>query len=159
MAERRNITGVTPDVTTLGKVIGGGFPLAAIVGRRDIMAHFDKSDVGADKWLMQLGTLSGNPIAAAAGLKSLEILNREGAYDHLLGLGDRVSQMIRDALGKTVCRSILSGIQPYSRLCSTRFSHWIIAWFKTGMRRRPKHGMTHCAPMASSNHPVKPIQV
>ncbi|NCV11514.1 MAG: aminotransferase class III-fold pyridoxal phosphate-dependent enzyme [Rhodobacteraceae bacterium] len=59
--------GVTPDVTTLGKVIGGGFPLAAIVGRRDIMAHFDKSDVGADKWLMQLG----------------------------------VSQMIRDALGKT----------------------------------------------------------
>jgi glutamate-1-semialdehyde 2,1-aminomutase len=93
--------GVTPDVTTLGKVIGGGFPLAAIVGRRDIMAHFDKSDVGADKWLMQLGTLSGNPIAAAAGLKSLEILNRKGAYDHLLGLGDRVSQMIRDALGKT----------------------------------------------------------
>jgi len=93
--------GVTPDVTTLGKVIGGGFPLAAIVGRRDIMAHFDKSDVGADKWLMQLGTLSGNPIAAAAGLKSLEILNREGAYDHLLGLGNRVSQMIRDALGKT----------------------------------------------------------
>ncbi len=93
--------GVTPDVTTLGKVIGGGFPLAAIVGRRDIMAHFDKSDVGADKWLMQLGTLSGNPIAAAAGLKSLEILNREGAYDHLLGLGNRVCQMIRDALGKT----------------------------------------------------------
>ena len=59
------------------------------------MAHFDKSDVGADKWLMQLGTLSGNPVAAAAGLKSLEILNRKGAYDHLLGLGKRVSQMIR----------------------------------------------------------------
>ena len=61
MAGRRNI-GVTPDVTTLGKVIGGGFPLAAIVGRRDIMAHFDKSDVGADKWLMQLGTLSVTPL-------------------------------------------------------------------------------------------------
>ena len=44
--------GVTPDVTTLGKVIGGGFQLAAIVGSRDIMAHFDKSNVGADKWLM-----------------------------------------------------------------------------------------------------------
>ena len=60
--------------------------MAAIVGRRDIMAHFDKSDVGADKWLMQLGRYR-DPIAAAAGLKSLEILNREGAYDHLLGLG------------------------------------------------------------------------
>ncbi len=90
--------GVTPDITTLGKVIGGGFPLAAIVGSRDIMAHFDKSDVGADKWLMQLGTLSGNPVAAAAGLKSLEILRREGAYDHLLGLGNRIRQMITDAL-------------------------------------------------------------
>ena len=93
--------GVTPDITTLGKVIGGGFPLAAIVGSRDIMAHFDKSDVGADKWLMQLGTLSGNPVAAAAGLKSLEILRREGAYDHLLGLGNRIRQMITDALAHT----------------------------------------------------------
>jgi len=93
--------GVTPDVTTLGKVIGGGFPLAAIVGRRDIMAHFDKSDVGADKWLMQLGTLSGNPIAAAAGLKSLEILRRKGAYQNFISIGETVSKMMEDALGQT----------------------------------------------------------
>lgn len=93
--------GVTPDVTTLGKVIGGGFPLAAIVGSRDIMAHFDKSDVGADKWLMQLGTLSGNPIAAAAGLKSLEILRRKGAYQNFIGIGETVSKMMEDALGQT----------------------------------------------------------
>jgi len=93
--------GVTPDVTTLGKVIGGGFPLAAIVGRRDIMAHFDKSDVGADKWLMQLGTLSGNPIAAAAGLKSLEILRRKGAYQRFISIGETVSQMIENALDQT----------------------------------------------------------
>ena len=59
--------GVTPDIATLGKVIGGGFPLAAIVGRADIMAHFDKAAVGAEGWLMQLGTLSGNPVAAVAG--------------------------------------------------------------------------------------------
>ena len=152
--------GVTPDVTTLGKVIGGGFPLAAIVGRRDIMAHFDKSDVGADKWLMQLGTLSGNPIAAAAGLKSLEILNREGAYDHLLGLGNRVSQMIRDALGKTgvpfpYCRAsnLIRGC--VSRHSATGLSHGS----KRGCAGGQRHGMTHCAPMASSNHPAKPIQV
>ena len=93
--------GVTPDVTTLGKVIGGGFPLAAIVGRRDIMAHFDKSDVGADKWLMQLGTLSGNPVAAAAGLKSLEILRRKGAYQNFISIGETVSKMMEDALGQT----------------------------------------------------------
>ncbi|MEM1302357.1 MAG: aminotransferase class III-fold pyridoxal phosphate-dependent enzyme, partial [Pseudomonadota bacterium] len=66
--------GVTPDLCTLGKVIGGGFPLAALAGRADIMAHFDKAAVGPDGWLMQTGTLSGNPVAAAAGLKTLEIL-------------------------------------------------------------------------------------
>jgi glutamate-1-semialdehyde 2,1-aminomutase len=53
--------GVVPDVCTLGKIIGGGFALAAIAGRADIMAHFDKAKVGADGFLMQLGTLSGNP--------------------------------------------------------------------------------------------------
>ena len=68
--------GVTPDLCTLGKVIGGGFPLAAIAGRADIMAHFDKAIVGDDGFLMQVGTLSGNPVAAAAGLATLEILRR-----------------------------------------------------------------------------------
>jgi glutamate-1-semialdehyde 2,1-aminomutase len=57
--------GVTPDLCTLGKIIGGGFPLAAIAGRADIMAHFDRAKVGDDKFLMQVGTLSGNPIASA----------------------------------------------------------------------------------------------
>ena len=54
--------GVVPDICTLGKAIGGGFPLAAIAGRDDIMVHFDKDRVGDDKFLMQIGTLSGNPL-------------------------------------------------------------------------------------------------
>src|SRR5210317_269445 len=93
--------GVTPDLATLGKVIGGGFPLAAIVGRADIMAHFDKSQVGPERWLMQLGTLSGNPIAAAAGLKSLEILRRPGQYHRLNDLGQLIMDMINAALSDT----------------------------------------------------------
>ena len=60
--------GVVPDLCTLGKVIGGGFPLAAIAGRAEIMAHFDRAKVGDDDFLVQIGTLSGNPVAAAAGL-------------------------------------------------------------------------------------------
>ena len=60
--------GVTPDLCTLGKIIGGGFPLAAIAGRADIMAHFDRDAVGDDGFMTQVGTLSGNPIAAVAGL-------------------------------------------------------------------------------------------
>ena len=74
---------VTPDICTLGKIIGGGLPLAALGGSAEIMQHFDKSVVGGSKWLMQLGTLSGNPVAAAAGLKTMEILRREGSYDRL----------------------------------------------------------------------------
>ncbi len=70
--------GVTPDICTLGKAIGGGFPLAAIAGRAEIMAHFDRGEVAEDKFMLQIGTLSGNPVAAVAGLKTLEILKRPG---------------------------------------------------------------------------------
>jgi len=90
--------GVTPDICTLGKIIGGGFPLAALGASAEIMQHFDKSIVGADKWLMQLGTLSGNPIAAAAGLKTMEVLHREGSYDHLRAIGKTLQDMQVEAL-------------------------------------------------------------
>ncbi len=90
--------GVVPDICSLGKVIGGGFPLAAVAGRKRIMDHFDKDTVGVDRWLMMLGTLSGNPVAAAAGLKTLEILRRGGAYDRLEANGKRVMSIFRDRL-------------------------------------------------------------
>ena len=92
---------VVPDLCTLGKVIGGGFPLAAIAGRADIMAHFDKGKVGDDGFLMQIGTLSGNPVAAAAGLATLDILRRPGAYEHIFATGrelmSNLSQLLREA--------------------------------------------------------------
>lgn len=91
--------GVIPDICTLGKIIGGGFPLAALGARTEIMRHFDKAIVGADKWLMQLGTLSGNPVAAAAGLKTMEVLVRSGSYDRLRATGLRLQKMQSDALG------------------------------------------------------------
>lgn len=90
--------GVTPDICTLGKIIGGGFPLAALGASAEIMQHFDKSAVGSDKWLMQLGTLSGNPIAAAAGLKTMEVLSREGSYERLRSLGKSLQDMQTTAL-------------------------------------------------------------
>lgn len=92
------VYGVVPDVATVGKIVGGGFPLAAIAGRADIMAHFDKGAVGAERWLMQVGTLSGNPVAAVAGLKTLEILRRPGAYERLAEIGGRVMASIGERL-------------------------------------------------------------
>ncbi len=90
--------GVTPDLCTLGKVIGGGFPLAAIAGRADIMAHFDKSIVGESGFTPQIGTLSGNPVAAAAGLATLRILQRPGAYERLFAQGRAIRAGLERAL-------------------------------------------------------------
>ncbi|WP_248321657.1 MULTISPECIES: glutamate-1-semialdehyde 2,1-aminomutase [unclassified Caballeronia] len=74
----QQVYGIKPDLTCLGKVIGGGMPAAAFGGRRDIMAHL--APLGG---VYQAGTLSGNPIAVAAGLKTLQIIQREGFYDDL----------------------------------------------------------------------------
>jgi glutamate-1-semialdehyde 2,1-aminomutase len=88
--------GVTPDLTTLGKVIGGGLPAAAFGGRAEIMRHL--APLGP---VYQAGTLSGNPLAMAAGLKALELLARPGTYERLerLGqrLGDGLAAAARDA--------------------------------------------------------------
>ena len=86
----QELYGVKPDLCTLGKIIGGGFPLAAITGKTEIMSHFDINKVGKKNSLMQIGTLSGNPVAAAAGLKSLEVLRRPGQYEKLYSNGQRV---------------------------------------------------------------------
>ncbi len=90
--------GVTPDICTLGKIIGGGFPLAALGASAEIMQHFDKAKVGEEGWLMQLGTLSGNPVASVAGLKTMEVLRREGVYDQLRATGAALQQMQGAAL-------------------------------------------------------------
>lgn len=90
--------GVVPDLCTLGKIIGGGLPLAAVAGRADIMAHFDKSKVGEAGFTFQIGTLSGNPLAAIAGLKTLEILERPGSYDKLRSNGERLMQAMGEHL-------------------------------------------------------------
>ena len=90
--------GVVPDICALGKIIGGGFPLAAVCAGAGIMAHFDIEAVGREKWLMQLGTLSGNPVAAAAGRKTMEVLRRDGAYDRLKALGSELWKIQSEAL-------------------------------------------------------------
>ncbi|MEM1162524.1 MAG: aminotransferase class III-fold pyridoxal phosphate-dependent enzyme [Pseudomonadota bacterium] len=89
--------GVIPDLCTLGKVIGGGFPLAAIAGSDEIMAHFDKALVGPEGFTFQVGTLSGNPVAAAAGLKTMEILSRPGTYDRMRANGEAIMQAAQNA--------------------------------------------------------------
>jgi glutamate-1-semialdehyde 2,1-aminomutase len=77
--------GIEPDLTTLGKVVGGGMPAAAFGGRADIMA-----DIAPDGPVYQAGTLSGNPVAMAAGLATLELIDAPGFYEQL---GERTKQL------------------------------------------------------------------
>ncbi|MBT5861524.1 MAG: glutamate-1-semialdehyde 2,1-aminomutase [Gammaproteobacteria bacterium] len=70
--------GITPDLTTLGKIVGGGMPAAAFGGRADIMAS-----LAPDGPVYQAGTLSGNPVAMAAGLATLEAIDQDGFYESL----------------------------------------------------------------------------
>ena len=90
--------GVTPDLATFGKVIGGGFPLAAIAGKADIMRHFDKAAVGEEGFTVQIGTLSGNPVASAAGLATMRVLKEPGAYDKIFATGRALMEGISERL-------------------------------------------------------------
>ena len=104
--------GVVPDLCTLGKVIGGGFPLAAIAGRAEIMAHFDKDKVGDENFLVQIGTLSGNPVAAAAGLATMAILRRPGAYEQIHATGRELMGALGELLKAAGIPAQISGEPP-----------------------------------------------
>ena len=86
--------GVTPDMTSLGKIAGGGYPLAAITGKEEIMSVFDTSRADSDAAVRLVGTLNANPIACAAGIATLAELRKEGTYERLYATGKR----LRDAL-------------------------------------------------------------
>jgi glutamate-1-semialdehyde 2,1-aminomutase len=100
--------GITPDLTTLGKVIGGGLPVGAYGGRQDIM-----SMVAPAGPMYQAGTLSGNPLAMTAGIKTLEILRQPGSYEYLetitKRLADGLVQVAKDT-GHAACGGNISGM-------------------------------------------------
>jgi len=100
--------GVTPDLTTMGKVIGGGLPVGAYGGRADVMAM-----VAPEGPMYQAGTLSGNPLAMTAGIATLELLQRPGAYDHLETVTRRLVAGILEAgreVGLPVSGGSISGM-------------------------------------------------
>ena len=91
--------GVTPDLTTLGKIIGGGMPVGAYGGRKEIM-----SCVAPLGEVYQAGTLSGNPIAMTAGIETLKILrDSDTIYETIEKKAEKLAAVMRETFGETVC--------------------------------------------------------
>lgn len=104
--------GVTPDICTLGKIVGGGFALAAIAGKAEIMKHFDRLAMADEDFLFQVGTLSGNPVASIAGLATLEVLKRPGAYEQVFKTGRTLMGALSDLLKKHGVKAQVIGEPP-----------------------------------------------
>lgn len=86
--------GVTPDLCAIGKIMGGGFPLAAILGSKEILAVYDSAAIAPEDYVPQIGTLNGNPVACAAGLATLSELRKEGTYERLRSTGRRLREAL-----------------------------------------------------------------
>ena len=96
---------VKPDLTCLGKILGGGFPLAAFGGRRKIMNFLAPAGP-----VYQAGTLSGNPIAVSAGLATLDLLRRPGTYERLEEKGRRLEAGFREILDQHGVKAVLNRV-------------------------------------------------
>ena len=105
----QELYGVTPDLATYGKIVGGGFPLAALAGRADIMQCFDPRLDGKGDYVAQVGTLNGNPVAAAAGLASLGELRKPGVYERVRTLGTALMDGVRDLVKKAGMKAQVVG--------------------------------------------------
>ena len=104
--------GVTPDICSLGKVIAGGFPLAAVAGDEEMMSHFDPVTRETGGFMPQIGTLSGNPVAAAAGLATLKVLRREGTYERLFDVGSRLKNGLQKLIDEAEFPAQMVGEAP-----------------------------------------------
>ena len=90
--------GVVPDLCTFAKVIGAGFPLGGIAGPKSMMRLFDPEAVEPERFLVQIGTVSGNPISAVAGLACLSVLRQPGTYEAVFETGRQLMEGLKAAL-------------------------------------------------------------
>jgi len=102
----QKVCGVTPDLTTLGKAMANGYPIAALGGRADLMDRFNTRS-GGDVFFA--GTYNGHPIACAAALATIEVLEDPAAYDHLFELGARARRGLADIMARNGVRATVAG--------------------------------------------------
>lgn len=103
--------GVVPDIATYGKVIGGGFPIGAVVGRKDLMKTFEPSS--GRRGIFSGSTFLGNPVSAVAGMATLKLLQERGTYEALFECGNRTRESLRSALVDSAITATVTGLGPF----------------------------------------------
>ena len=162
----QELYGITPDMTTLGKIIGGGLPVGAFGGKREIMEHL--SPAGG---VYQAGTLSGNPLAMSAGIATLNVLKQQGFYEALEEksriVAEGISFAARQAgypiyatrVGSMFCAFFTSGEVfdwPTASKCDTKaFAKYFLAMIEEGVYLAPSQFETA---FVSAAHTEKDIE-
>jgi glutamate-1-semialdehyde 2,1-aminomutase len=161
----QELYGVRPDLTTLGKIIGGGLPVGAFGGRREIMELLSPSG-----GVYQAGTLSGNPLAMAAGIETLRLLREEGFYQRLEQTSARLCEGIRSAavesgypvyttrVGSMFCAFFtegeVSGWETASRCDTAAFGRYFRAMLEEGIYLAPSQFETGFVSAAHSGEEI-----
>jgi glutamate-1-semialdehyde 2,1-aminomutase len=139
--------GVTPDMCTVGKIMGGGYPLAAVLGPADILSVYDRRASDDDTFVNQIGTLNGNPIACAAGLATLAVMREGGTYEKIHGAGAAIRQALVEicnengvpvqSCGEDAIFDVYFSEQPVSNYRDTLAADTaMMARFNTGLLKR-----------------------
>ena len=117
---------VVPDLCTLGKIVAGGYPMAAIVGKKNLMEVFNQKSDAISPSLVQIGTLSGNPIACAAGLATLEVLKTENPYEKLFETGYFLQNTLKEIFNQHEIPAQVVGEGPVFDVyfCSNEISNY-----------------------------------
>ncbi len=158
----QELYGVTPDMTTLGKIIGGGLPVGAFGGKKEIMEHLSPSG-----GVYQAGTLSGNPLAMSAGIATLNILKQPGFYQKLeeksRAVAEGIAKAAKDAgypiystrVGSMFCAFFTKGEVhdwPSAATCDTKaFAKYFLAMIERGVYLAPSQFETAFVSAAHSD--------
>ena len=111
--------GVRPDIATLGKALGGGYPLGAVVGRADVLDLTREDRLGEQRYVWFASSVGGNPVSAAAALATLGELRKAGTYPRLFALGEALRTGLRDVLKEEGITAHVQGDGPLGAVVFT----------------------------------------
>ncbi|MCQ6560284.1 aspartate aminotransferase family protein [Paenibacillus mendelii] len=102
----QKVAGVTPDLTTMGKAMANGYPIAAIAGKKQFMQRFN-TNPGGDVWFA--GTYNGHAVGTAAAIATIELMEREPVHEYVFALGERMRSGIRDIHARLGIQAVVAG--------------------------------------------------